>query len=129
MASGQPVAKFVRLIAQMFPRGIATTRVPPHADDPLVPGAFENSPAGRQVHDLILSAVVERDGLVAYALRITQAGGLVTGLTRRTNTDHFLATCRSLKQSLQQVDSALARQGVALHDPYLPVTVQEVQHA
>jgi len=64
-----------------------------------------------------------------YALRITQAGGLVTGLARRTPTDHILAPGGALEQALTGLPPALAPQVIALHDPCVPITVQEAQHA
>jgi hypothetical protein len=64
-----------------------------------------------------------------YALRITQSAGLVTGLMRRTPTDHMLATGGALEQALSHLHPALAPMVLALHDPCVPVTVQEVQHA
>jgi hypothetical protein len=65
----------------------------------------------------------------AYALRITRSGGLVTGLVRRTPTDHILAPGGALEQALTGVDPALAPLVVALHDPCVPVTVREATHA
>jgi hypothetical protein len=68
----------------------------------------------------------------SYALRITHQNGLVTGLTRRTPTDHLLAPGGALLQSLASLPPAmhhLAPQVVALHDPCVPVTVREAQHA
>lgn len=68
----------------------------------------------------------------SYALRLTQAGGLVTGITRRTPTDHMLAPGGALVQALDSLPAALrghAAQVVALHDPCVPVTVREVQDA
>jgi hypothetical protein len=67
-----------------------------------------------------------------YALRITHRGGIVTGLTRRTPTDHLLAPGGALLQSLASLPEPLhhlAPQVVALHDPCVPVTVREAQHA
>lgn len=68
----------------------------------------------------------------SYALRVTQAGGRVTGITRRTPTDHLLAPGGALVQALSSLPAALrgrAAQVVALHDPCVPVTVREVQDA
>lgn len=67
-----------------------------------------------------------------YALRITQRDGLVTGLTRRTPTDHLLAPGGALLQSLASLPKPLhhlAPQVVALHDPCIPVTVREAANA
>lgn len=65
----------------------------------------------------------------SYALRIDQAGGKVTGLTRRTPTDHILAPGGALQQALSRVHPSLAPRVLALHDPCVPVTLQEVIHA
>ncbi|MEZ5798351.1 MAG: hypothetical protein R3D63_13220 [Paracoccaceae bacterium] len=67
-----------------------------------------------------------------YALRLTQAGGLVTGIFRRTPTDHLLAPGGALEQALRRLPADLrhlAPRVVALHDPCVPVTVEEAQHA
>ena len=67
-----------------------------------------------------------------YALRLTQAGGLVTGLARRTPTDHLLAPGGALIQSLATLPAThrhLASQVIALHDPCIPVIVREATHA
>ncbi|MBL9056027.1 MAG: HupK protein [Rhodobacteraceae bacterium] len=64
-----------------------------------------------------------------YALRIDTAGGLVTGLQRRTPTDHLLAPGGALEQALAASRPALAPLIIALHDPCVPVTVKEVAHA
>lgn len=67
-----------------------------------------------------------------YAMRLTHANGLVIGLTRRTPTDHLLAPGGALFQSLASLPPALhhlAPQVVALHDPCVPVTIREAQHA
>lgn len=67
-----------------------------------------------------------------YALRITQRDGLVTGITRRTPTDHLLAPNGALLQSLATVPDPLhhlAPQVIALHDPCIPVTVREAADA
>ncbi len=67
-----------------------------------------------------------------YALRLTQANGLVTGITRRTPTDHLLAPGGALLQSLASLPASLhplAPQVIALHDPCIPVTVREAQDA
>lgn len=68
----------------------------------------------------------------AYGLRIAQAGGIVTGLVRRTPTDHLLAPGGALIRSLATLPvpkRALAPLVVALHDPCIPVTVDEAQDA
>ncbi|HLQ18034.1 MAG TPA: hydrogenase expression/formation protein HupK, partial [Tabrizicola sp.] len=67
-----------------------------------------------------------------YALRITHRNGIVTGLTRRTPTDHMLAPDGALLKSLATLPEPLhhlAPQVIALHDPCVPVTVREAQHA
>jgi hypothetical protein len=64
-----------------------------------------------------------------YALRITQADGRVTGLQRRTPTDHMLAPGGALEQALACVDATLAPKVIALHDPCVPVNVREAAHA
>jgi hypothetical protein len=67
-----------------------------------------------------------------YALRITHQGGIVTGLTRRTPTDHLLAPGGALVQSLASLPEPLrhlASQVIALHDPCVPVTVREAADA
>lgn len=64
-----------------------------------------------------------------YALQITTADGLVTGIARRTPTDHMLAPGGALEQALATTRPALAPLIIALHDPCLPVTVKEVAHA
>lgn len=68
----------------------------------------------------------------SYALRIIQRDGLVTGITRRTPTDHLLAPGGALLQSLANLPEPLhhlAPQVIALHDPCLPVTVREAADA
>ena len=68
----------------------------------------------------------------AYALRLGQAGGLVTGVVRVTPTDHQLAPGGALAQAVAQVPGDrpdLVARLVALHDPCIPVTVREVHHA
>lgn len=67
-----------------------------------------------------------------YALRITQAAGLVTGITRRTPTDHLLAPGGALLQSLTTLPASLrslAPLVIALHDPCVPLTIREAQDA
>ncbi len=68
----------------------------------------------------------------SYALRLSQRNGLITGVARRTPTDHMLATGGALLQALSALPPALrglAPQVIALHDPCIPVTLREVQHA
>jgi hypothetical protein len=67
-----------------------------------------------------------------YALRLTHANGLVTGITRRTPTDHLLAPGGALRMSLSTLPQTLhhlAPQVIALHDPCVPVTVREAANA
>lgn len=67
-----------------------------------------------------------------YALRISHRNGLVTGITRRTPTDHILAPGGALLQSLASLPEPLhhlAPQVIALHDPCIPVTVREAADA
>ena len=59
-----------------------------------------------------------------YALRLQHAGGIVTGITRRTPTDHILAPGGALLQALAclpATKAALAPVVLALHDPCIPV--------
>lgn len=68
----------------------------------------------------------------SYALRITQTNGLVTGLTRRTPTDHSFVTGGALLMSLASLPPSmhhLAPLVVTLHDPCIPVTVREAADA
>lgn len=68
----------------------------------------------------------------AYALRLGQAGGLVTGVVRVTPTDHQLAPGGALARALASLPGDrpdLVAKLVALHDPCIPVTVREVQNA
>ncbi len=68
----------------------------------------------------------------AYALRLRQAGGLVTGVVRITPTDHQLAPGGALSLAISRVPGDrpdLVERLVALHDPCIPVTVKQVQHA
>jgi hypothetical protein len=68
----------------------------------------------------------------SYALRITQAAGVVTGITRRTPTDHLLAPGGALLQSLTTLPASLrslAPLVIALHDPCVPITIREAQDA
>jgi hypothetical protein len=86
-----------------------------------------------------LPAPTVKDGIATvpaargtYALRLTQANGIVTGLTRRTPTDHLLAPGGALVQSLASLPEPLrhlAPQVIALHDPCVPVTVMEAADA
>lgn len=65
-----------------------------------------------------------------YALRLTATAGRVTGLTRITPTDHMLAPDGALRQAFATLrQPALAPLLLALHDPCLPVTFEQVQHA
>jgi hypothetical protein len=68
----------------------------------------------------------------AYALQLGQAGSLVTSIRRVTPTDHQLAPGGALTLALGTLPGDrpdLVRRLVALHDPCIPVTVREVQHA
>ncbi len=67
----------------------------------------------------------------SYALWLRQTGGRVTGIVRRTPTDHMLAPGGALLQSLRTLPPALKMNAgvVALHDPCVPVTVREAAHA
>lgn len=65
----------------------------------------------------------------AYALRLTQAEGRLTGLARRTPTDHLLAPGGALEQALSRCHPSLAPIVIALHDPCVPVTIKEASHA
>lgn len=59
-----------------------------------------------------------------YALRLDHAGGIVTGLTRRTPTDHILAPGGALLQALAclpATKAGLALVVLALHDPCIAV--------
>lgn len=67
-----------------------------------------------------------------YGLRLQQAAGLVTGMTRRTPTDHLLAPGGAFLQSLARLPARrrpLAGAVVALLDPCIPVTIVEAAHA
>ncbi|MCU0828894.1 MAG: [NiFe]-hydrogenase assembly chaperone HybE [Tabrizicola sp.] len=67
-----------------------------------------------------------------YPLRIDLAGGQVTGITRRTPTDHLLAPGGALTQTsagLSRGPRTLAPAIIALPDPFGPVTVREAQDA
>lgn len=68
----------------------------------------------------------------AYALRLGQAGGVVTDVLRITPTDHQLAPGGALALALVGVPGDrpdLVARLVALHDPCIPVTVPQVQYA
>lgn len=68
----------------------------------------------------------------AYALRLRQAGGLVTGMERRTPTDHLMAEGGALVQSLRALPTemrSLAPALIALHDPCVPVLLREAVDA
>ena len=65
-----------------------------------------------------------------YALRLVQAGGRITGLTRRTPTDHLLAPGGVLLQALASLPArkaGLAPVVLALHDPCIPVALDMPQ--
>lgn len=67
-----------------------------------------------------------------YALRLTHTSGRITGLARLTPTDHQLAPGGPMETALDLLPTDrpdLARALVALIDPCIPVTVQEVSHA
>lgn len=67
-----------------------------------------------------------------YALRLGQAGGRVTSVLRLTPTDHQLAAGGALCSALALVPGNrpdLVTRLIALHDPCIPVTVAQVQHA
>lgn len=68
----------------------------------------------------------------AYVLRLAQADGVVTDVLRLTPTDHQLAPGGALSIALAGLPCDrpdLAARLVALHDPCVPVTVAQVQHA
>lgn len=68
----------------------------------------------------------------AYALRLRQAGGLVTDVLRVTPTDHQLAPGGALALALTHIPgdrTDLVERLVALHDPCIEVMIAEVQHA
>jgi len=68
----------------------------------------------------------------AYALRLPQADGRVTGILRTTPTDQIAAPGGALEQSLASLPAdlvALAPLVVALHDPCLPVDLHEARDA
>jgi hypothetical protein len=68
----------------------------------------------------------------AYALRLGQAAGRVTSVLRVTPTDHQLAPGGALSTALATLPGDrpdLVARLVALHDPCIPVTVREAQHA
>lgn len=86
-----------------------------------------------------LPAAVEKAGVAtvpaargSYALRLQHSGGMITGITRRTPTDHLLAEGGALLQSLATLPSSMAdcaERVIALHDPCIPVKVEVVAHA
>lgn len=169
LATPLPAAEMGRAVAQGFPSRLGVVPALPFPKD-AVPGAFENSPAGRQASHPLLRAVEADQGrsplwrylgmLVdleaaragdlppplrlpdgtavvqaargAYALRMGQEGGVVTDLRRLTPTDHQLAAGGALSLALASLPHDrpdLAARLVALHDPCIPVTIAEVQHA
>lgn len=169
LASPLPAAELGRAVALSFPRPLGRVPALP-APQGASPGAFENSPAGRQAAHPLLRALESEQGRSplwrymgmladlqaaragalppplrlpngtavvqaargAYALRLGQAGGLVTTVLRLTPTDHQLAPGGALSQALATLpaDRAdLAMRLVALHDPCIPVTLSEVSHA
>ena len=68
----------------------------------------------------------------SYALRITQSGGIVTGIDRVTPTDHLLAPDGALVRALAALPAKkrhLAPLVTALHDPCMAVRVEEARHA
>lgn len=85
-----------------------------------------------------LSAPCVEDGVAtvpaargSYALWLRQSGGRVTGIVRRTPTDHMLAPGGALLQSLRTLPPTMKMHAgvIALHDPCVPVTVREAAHA
>ena len=65
-----------------------------------------------------------------YALRLTQEDGVLRAIHRITPTDHMLAPQGALRLALNSLrNPALAPLLVALHDPCVPVTPRQVQHA
>lgn len=65
-----------------------------------------------------------------YALRLQTCQGRVTSVCRITPTDHMLAPDGTLRHAFATLKRpALAALLVALHDPCLPVTLREVDHA
>lgn len=67
-----------------------------------------------------------------YAIRATQSGGMITGLTRRTPTDHLVAPGGVMEQSLASLPAhkaSLAALVVDILDPCQPVTLEEAQNA
>ncbi|NBZ88265.1 HupK protein [Stagnihabitans tardus] len=65
----------------------------------------------------------------AYALRVTTEGGRITGLTRRTPTDHLMAPGGALEIALSTTRRPLAPLVLALHDPCMAVTIREAENA
>jgi hypothetical protein len=65
-----------------------------------------------------------------YALRLAQESGVLRGIQRITPTDHMLAPQGALRLALDNLrNPALAPLLLALHDPCVPVTLRQVQHA
>ncbi|MFN4057675.1 MAG: hydrogenase expression/formation protein HupK [Roseinatronobacter sp.] len=65
-----------------------------------------------------------------YALRLTQEDGILQAIRRITPTDHMLAPQGALRLALNNLrNPALAPLLLALHDPCVPVTLRQVQHA
>lgn len=86
-----------------------------------------------------LPAPVAAEGLAcvpaargAYGLRLNSCEGRVTGIARRTPTDHLLAPGGALLQALGRLPADqrhLAPRIIALHDPCVPVLIEEPQDA
>lgn len=67
-----------------------------------------------------------------YALRLCQAGGMVTRIDRVTPTDHLLVPGGALERALSALPVAkrhLAPVVAALHDPCMAVKVEGMRHA
>lgn len=63
----------------------------------------------------------------SYALRLTASEDRITGIWRRTPTDHILASGGAMEQSLCRLAparQALASRVIALHDPCYPVSIR-----
>lgn len=68
----------------------------------------------------------------SYALRLCQAGGMVTRIDRVTPTDHLLVPGGALERALAALPVAkrhLAPVVAALHDPCMAVKVEGMRHA